>query len=200
MIINELEGFYGKATDEEKQWVAERVETQNEEIQQNFLHALHQNHKKGFPSIFIMKGILAQVTGRRQTGFYWAVCLECGCEYDYNLPMCPSCYKNGLECRSVEIKTSELKPPAKVIRYNKQYILQNEKSCYDCEFTELSFCHHFGQVDWQCRNISQCKCASCCITNKRANEKIARNNERTKISYARPLKKINAEKDGENVL
>lgn len=195
MIINELEGFYGRATDEEKQWVAERVEKLNEEEQQNFLHELHLNHKKGFPNIYIMKSILAKITGKRQTGFFWAVCLECGCEYDYNLPICPSCYKNGLECRSVEIKASELKPPAKVIRYNKQYLGDGkEKICYDCENTELSFCYHFGQANWECRNLQQCKCASCCINLKRANEKLSRTTKQ-KISYARPLTK-----GGQNVL
>lgn len=199
MIINELEGFYGKATDEEKQWVAERVETQDEEIQQNFMHELHQTHKKGFPTIYIMKEILSKVTGKKQTGYFWAVCLECGCEYDYRLAMCPACFKKGLECRSVGIKTSELKPPARVVRYNKPYTwFQNERICFECEYTELSFCQHFGQTKWECRNINQCKCASCCINTKRANEKIEKLKEKTKISYARPLKKMG--QGGQDVL
>lgn len=187
MIINELEGFYGKATEEEKQWVAERIDRLSEEEQQNFLHTLHQEHKNGFPSISIMKNILARVTGKRQTGFFWAVCLECGCEYDYGLPMCPSCYKKGLECRAVEIKTSELKPPAKVIRYNKPC---GENNCYNCDKTELSFCYHFGQTNWECHNLSTCPCASCCIKEKKANIKLEeqRNGAMT-LKYAIPLKK-----------
>lgn len=187
MIINELEGFYGKATEEEKQWVAERIDRLSDEEQQNFMHELHQSHKKGFPSIFIMKGILAKVTGKKQTNFFWSVCLECGCEYDFNLPMCPACYKKGLECRAVAVKISELYPPAKVIRYNKAY---GEKNCYDCDKTELSFCHHFGQTNWDCRNLSTCTCASCCIKQKNANRRIEeQRKEKVVFKYAIPLKR-----------
>lgn len=187
MIINELEGFYGRATEDEKQWVAERIERLSEEEQQNFLHALHQNHKKGFPSIFIMKGILAQVTGKRQTGYFWAVCLECGCEYDYGLLKCPSCYKKGLECRAVELKKSELKPPANVIRFNKPC---GENNCYDCDYTELSFCLHFGQTNWECHNLSNCVCASCCIKEKKANQNIEKQRkDKIAFRYAIPIKK-----------
>lgn len=193
MIINELEGFYGRATEEQKQWVAERIEKLGDEEQQNFLHILHQEHKKGFPSIFIMKGILERVTGKKQRTFYWSVCQECGCEYDFNLPMCPSCYKQGLECRIVAVKVSELNPPAKVIRYNKPYFGDGkEKICYDCEYTELSYCYHFGQTDWNCRNLQQCKCASCCVKEKNANKLIEeKGKSQLMFKYAKPLNRGN---------
>ena len=140
-----------------------------------------------------MDAALQKVTGKKARQYYWAVCMECGCEYDFDLPMCPSCYQKGLECRMKAVKTSEFKPTVKVIRYNKPYITvdKGETNCYDCkDKTEFSFCSHFGQTWWNCKDYRDCKCNSCCMRMKKANERIAEMKNEQKLSYATPLKKV----------
>ena len=77
MIINELEGFYGKATEDEKQWIAENLERLDADLQGKFLAELHKIHKDTkFPDISIMKNLLIRVTGKRPKEYIWAVCLR----------------------------------------------------------------------------------------------------------------------------
>ena len=193
MVINELEGFYGKATEDERQWVAVNLEKLDEELQAKFLKELRRIHKDGFPDISIMKNLLVRVTGKQPKVYYWAVCLECGCEYDYGIPMCPACYDKGLDCRARAVKTSEFQPPMKVIKYNKQYMNgdRNEIVCYNCVHKNESFCKNFGNPNWNCQReeFESCKCARCCAMAKRINAELEKNKAQNKTSYAIPLKR-----------
>jgi hypothetical protein len=193
MIINELEGFYGKATEDEKQWIAGNLEKLDADLQGKFLSELHKIHKDSkFPDISIMKNLLVRVTGKQPKQYIWAVCLECGCEYDYGLPMCPACYDKGLDCRARAVKKSEFQPPMKVIKYNKQY--QNgdkgETVCYNCVHKSGSFCKNFGNPNWNCHReeFESCNCARCCAVAKRYNAELEKSRSENKISYAMPLK------------
>ena len=191
MIINEIEGFYGKATEQEKQWVSENLEKLDADAQGSYLRELHKIHKDGFPDISIMKNLLIRVTGKKPKQYFWAVCLECGCEYDYSLPMCPACYDNGLDCRAKAIKKSDFQPPMKVVRYNKQYLSGDagETVCFNCVHKKQGSCRNYGNPNWNCQReeFESCVCARCCIVAKKYNAQME--NKKTKINYATPLKR-----------
>ena len=126
--------------------------------------------------------------------YYWSVCLECGCEYDYSLPMCPSCYDKGFDCRAKSVKVSEFKPNFNVIKYNKHYINGNsgEQTCYTCPNKKESYCTHFGNPDWTCHReeYEMCECKQCCASLKAANRKISDSQDnKKKFSYATPLQR-----------
>jgi hypothetical protein len=187
-MIDKIQMAYGFLSEETKDWVNNNLQRLSENDRANYMDylAMEWPKRKGIPNKETLQKVLTKITGKGPKKYFWAVCMECGCEYDFDLPMCPACYKKGLECRMKAVTVSDNKPPAKVIRYNKQYFSQEEKICYDYEFTELSFCYHFGQTDWECRNLSSCKCASCCIKIKRANEKL-KTTDKEQIHYAKPL-------------
>ena len=193
MIINELEGVYGKATDEEKQWISENLEKLDYEVQTKYLTQLHKIHTNGFPDVGIMKNLLTRITGKQPKQYIWAVCLECGCEYDYRLPMCPACYDNGLDCRAKAVKKSEFQPPMKVVRYNKKYLNgdKNEYICYKCIHKKESYCRNYGNPNWNCKReeFEMCECRTCCGVAKRINRQLEEKSKTEKFSYAMPLKR-----------
>lgn len=191
MFINELEGFFGELGEEERLWVADNLEKLEEDTKSRFFNELNQAHKNKNlkPDISELKNVLEKVTGKKPKTYFWSVCMECGTEYAYTLPICPGCFKKGLECREIAVKKSDCPPPAKVIQFNKEYFIQGEKDCYSCEYSELSKCKNFGNEKWNCNELSTCKCASCCVKNKHENEKYAKENQKIKISFARPLDK-----------
>ena len=189
MFIEELRNCH-KIGAEEEQWISENVEGLDESQKLNFSREL-QNYKE--ITINVLKNVLLAVTGKQSKGYYWAVCLECGCEYDYDLPMCPECYDRGFECRAKAVKKSEFQPPAKVIRYNKHYLNgdKGEKICYFCESKKESFCKHFGQSEWSCRReeFESCECRLCCAVEKKANKALEESKKEIKSGYAIPLKR-----------
>lgn len=192
MIINELEGVYGKATDEEKQWISENLEKLDYEVQTKYLTQLHKIHTNGFPDVGILKNLLTRITGKQSKQYIWAVCLECGCEYDYRLPMCPACYDNGLDCRAKAVKKSEFQPPMNVVKYNKQYLNgdKGETVCYKCVHKKQNYCKNYGNPNWNCgrEEFESCECRTCCAISKKANKALEGNKE-IKCGYAIPLKK-----------
>ena len=193
-MINELESRFGTASEEQKKWVAENLGNLEEEQKEIFLRELNKISNGQFPDISTMKNLLVKITGKRPKEYIWAVCLECGCEYDYELPMCPACYDKGLECRARAVKKSEFQPPAKVIRYNKKYLNgdKNEYICYNCIHKKQSFCKNYGNPNWTCRReeFESCNCARCCAVAKKYNEELEKNRSGNKMSYAMPLKGV----------
>lgn len=125
--------------------------------------------------------------------YFWSVCLECGCEYDYSLPMCPKCYEKGLDCRARAIKKSEFQPNPTVIKYNKQYINGDpgEQTCFSCPSKKESYCKNFGNPDWMCHReeFDVCECKLCCGKLKASNRRLAEESKDKKFSYAVPLKR-----------
>lgn len=192
MFIDELKNFHLKIGEAEEQWINENVEKLDENQKLNFSREL-QNYKE--ITILALKKVYQEITGKKAREYYWAVCLECGCEYDYSLPMCPACYDNGLECRARAVKKSEFQPPMKVIRYNKQYLNgdKNETICYNCVHKKQSFCKNFGNPKWNCQReeFESCPCARCCAVTKKYNEELEKNRSGNKMSYAMPLKRGN---------
>jgi hypothetical protein len=191
MFVDELEGYFGTFGADEKGWINSNLESLGDDEKMNYVTALKNLHGKrdGVPSIQNLKIALEKVTGKKQTNYMWSVCLECGCEYDYRLPICPSCFEKGLECRAVSIRKSDFQPSLKVIKFNKTYLGDGtEQTCYNCVHKSMSYCKHFGNPDWACRELQDCHCAHCCIVTKKANEKMR--NQKTIVSpYTKPLKR-----------
>lgn len=192
-MINELESRFGTATDEQKKWVAENLGNLEEEQKEIFLRELNKASNGKFPDIPLMKNLMIRITGKRPKEYIWAVCLECGCEYDYGLPMCPACYDKGLDCRARAVKKSEFQPPMKVVKYNKQYLNgdKGETVCFNCVHKKQSFCKNYGNPNWTCRReeYESCNCARCCAVAKKINAELEKSRADNKISYAMPLKR-----------
>ena len=191
MFINELEGCFGKLGDSEKQWVNENLERLDESVKMNIMHELREH--RGTISIPVMQKVLEKVTGKKARVYFRAVCLECGCEYDYSLPMCPACFDKGLDCRAKAVKKSEFKPTFKVIKYNKQYMNgeKGEQTCFTCSHKEGSYCSNFGNPDWNCHReeFESCECKMCCGIAKKVNRQLQESNAEHKISYAVPFRR-----------
>lgn len=191
MFIDELKSFHLKIGEAEEQWINENVEKLDENQKLNFSREL-QNYKE--ITILALKKVYQEITGKKAKEHIWAVCLECGCEYDYDLPMCPSCYDKGFECRAKAIKKSEFQPPMKVVRYNKKYLNgdKGEAICYSCIHKKEGYCKNFGNHKWACKReeYEMCECKSCCAIMKRANERYENSKAVQKFSYAIPLKKV----------
>ena len=188
MFIDEMEGWFGKFGGIERQWITTNLESLTDEQKMNFMSVTKQLHgrEEGTPTIATMQSALEKVTGRKAQTYFWSVCMECGCEYDNDLPICPACFEKGLECRTIAIKTSEIAPNMKVIRYNKR-----TTACYSCVHKEMSFCIHFGQTWWTCKDYRDCKCNSCCLKTKKENQNLEEVRKTRKFSYAIPIKKVN---------
>ena len=191
MFINELEGYFGKLGESEKQWVNENLERLDDASKMNIVHELREH--RGTISIPVMQKVLEKVTGKKARVYFWAVCLECGCEYDYGLPMCPACFEKGLDCRTKAIKKSEFKPPMSVIKYNKQYMNgdKNEQTCFTCPNKKESYCSNFGNPDWTCHReeFDSCNCKLCCGIAKKANRQLQESRSEQKLSYAVPIRR-----------
>jgi hypothetical protein len=190
MFVDEVEGKHGKLGDLERQWISENLEKLADNEKLNILREL-ENYK--VITLKVIKEVYTAVTGKKCNGYYWAVCLECGCEYDYSLPMCPACYEKKLECRARAIKTSEFQPPMKVVRYNKTFLkYENEHSCFNCENRKESYCPHFGNPYYNCNSeeLHSCGCNACCSALKSAQRKVDDWREKgNKQNYAKPLSK-----------
>lgn len=199
-MINAIKEYYGNLISESEEWLNKNCSNLTEEDVENFKQKLFKEwgRKKGSPDIKILSKVLTEVTGNKPRIYYWAVCMECGCEYDYRLPMCPKCYEEGYECRRYAVKKSDVQPPAKVIRFNKTYIPENrpnspeyEPACYGCKNQELSYCRNFGNYNWNCprEDFEMCKCKKCCGIAKRANMAYDEKNKVEKVSDRIPLKR-----------
>ena len=191
MFVDEIEGKRGKVEEAEKQWINENLEKLNDTDKLNILREL-ENYK--VITLKVLKDVYTAVTGKKTKGYFWAVCLECGCEYDYSLPMCPKCFENKLDCRAKAIKTSEFQPTMKVVRYNKTFLkYENEQSCFSCVNRKESYCKNFGNPNRNCQHeeLENCNCNKCCSALKSAQRKVDEWRAKgTKTSYAVPLKTI----------
>ena len=106
---------------------------------------------------------------------YWLVCPECKGNYWYDLIYCPFCWRKGKRIKSHDVKTCEGNAPANVARFNIAVPeLQDGKTCFKCENSELSYCYHFGKLEYTCGDLASCACAPCCIKIKKQNEMLSK--------------------------
>ena len=195
-MVQRIESYYGKELGaEEARWVEQNLDGLTAEDCDKFIDVLGNVHRKGrgCPDIASMSKARLTIKDSKKT-YFWAICCECGCEYDYRLMLCPKCYEKGYKCTDKEIKVSDCRPPMKVIRYNKTFVNyknaqgQKEMSCYRCEARELSFCPNFGNPDWNCMEYRNCKCNVCCAMERRANSRMKEN--KGEKHYAIPLGEV----------
>lgn len=193
-MLDRIIKFYGSLGLEEKNYILQKSGELSEIEKQKYCKSLFNDcpARTGIPTVATLEEVYRQIKGQTENIYYWAVCKECGGEYDYKLLICPYCYNKGLECRARDVVMSRDKPHAKVVRFNKGfYKLTNEKTCYECGDNFLSYCEHFGIPFYDCKDFSECKCNACCSLHKKKNlEVIAdRSNSKDGFSYAIPLKK-----------
>lgn len=190
MTIEKLEELYGRFYDENlKKWAEEKLKAVDAEKEENFLAALQEiaPRKKGIPDREKLSKAYSKVMGKKPKVYLWAVCQNCKTEYAFGLPFCPACYKQGLICRAKDGKKSDFPPPAKVIRYNKEYIngQEGEPNCYNCKNNQNSFCEHFGDYRWTCskENWEYCECKGCCSKIRSMNQNIEDARAKSTDSY-----------------
>lgn len=202
-LLNKLEDYYGFANENIKNELIRRTQKYSPEEQEMVYQKIIvlQPMRRGFPDMAMLNKIFQEVKPRYEPSkYYWCVCNECGCEYSYNLPTCPACWKRGFECHSYTVKVSEVKPPVKVVTFNKCYnnykLPEDTSTCFDCKDTEMSYCPNFGKPDYFCKDYQYCKCKNCCALHKRINEKLTP--QVNVKSYAIPRKDITAITEGGN--
>jgi len=191
MFIDEVKERYGQISEESEKLIKDVIGKYSGKEQETLKNALF-NDFTVMPDTEKLSKFFDSHKPQKKT-YYWAVCLECGCEYDYSLPMCPKCYDNGLDCRTKAIKKSEFQPNFNVIKYNKAYINGDpgEQTCFTCPNKKESFCSHFGNPDWMCHReeYEMCECKQCCGITKSANRKYKEAGNKQKFTYAVPLRR-----------
>ena len=193
MFIDELREYYGLIDDEAKNFIEDVIgkykDSEQKMLKEEFIRRFPRNR---FPDISSLSKFFREHKPK-VTVYYWAICLECGCEYDYSLPMCPKCYDKGLDCRTKAIRKSEFQPNFNVIKYNKAYLNGDpgEQTCFTCPNKKESYCKNFGNPDWTCHReeFEMCQCKLCCGKIKAENRKLAQSSKDKKFSYAVPLKR-----------
>lgn len=193
MFIDDVKEYYGQISEESQQIIKDVIDKYSKSEIESLKNDFFKKFPLGqFPTPDKLSAFFDEHKPKAKT-YYWAVCLECGCEYDYALPMCPECYDKGFDCRAKAVKKSEFKPTFKVIKYNKQYLngAKGEPTCYTCVHKKESYCSHFGDSDWQCHReeYEMCECKLCCGKVKAENRKLLESMKDKKVSYAVPLKR-----------
>lgn len=193
MFIDDVKEYYGQIGEEATQIINDVITKYSKSEIEGLKSEFFKKFPAGqFPDTEKLNLFFDEHKPKAKT-YYWAVCLECGCEYDYALPMCPECYDKGFDCRTKAVKKSEFKPTFKVIKYNKQYMngAKGEPTCYTCLQKKESYCAHFGNAEWQCHKeeYEMCECKLCCAKAKSENRKLEESMKGKTFSYAVPLKR-----------
>ncbi len=105
--------------------------------------------------------------------YFWCKCDDCGCEYDYTIPFCPSCERDGKHSSGYKIVKTEYEPAKKYIQLNKPWLtpynVQGQKDphgecvfCKKVDKPQSKFCWHFGDPDYNCSYFNVCECNVCC--------------------------------------
>lgn len=180
MLINKLRDYYGFPGSEEQRYL-DRVTSGMSETRQNELaEIIIQNCQKkyGFPDVYRLSKFIqeAERSAPQSRTCYWSVCNDCKAEFDYRFQKCPVCFSKGAESSGYKVKVSTEGIPGKVIRWN-QFKMTDEGDgtfCVSCENRDRGYCRWFGDPNHFCdkSDFEYCDCKKCCITHKRANEKL----------------------------
>ena len=175
MLLNRLRDHFGDIPAEQEAFITDELENLEEDEQNKIFNFIVQNsrQKDGCPNQDFFKKALDTVKPKKT--YFWAVCEACGAEYDFQLSVCPKCYKDGYKCTARTVKSSSMKPQFGLLRYNKHFLNGNadelrecgHNSCYDCELNDFdNFCFHFGDPNYVCEKFRNCKCFRCCKVHK----------------------------------
>lgn len=111
--------------------------------------------------------------------YFWAKCDDCGCEYDYTIPFCPRCEREGKHSSGYKVVKTDYEPAKKYIQLNKPWLTpysnkgmtDNFGQCVFCKIVDRpqdKYCWHFGDPDYNCNYFSQCECKACCAFYRKA--------------------------------
>ena len=178
MLINKLRDYYGIPDKEQIDYIARTTKGMNENAQNDIASKIIETRPKsrGFPDIAFLAKYLNDSKGKRVIGFYWSICNDCGCEYDYKFITCPKCHLEGKKSSGYKVRQSDNPPPKnKVVRWNMPIIYppSENKYCVNCEH-KTSFCFKFGNPDFQCsrEDFEHCPCKECCAFHKKINGRL----------------------------
>ena len=175
MLINKLRDYYGFPTHEELTYLDRTTKGMSEELQDDIASKIIESRPKsrGFPDISTLAKFLNDNKGKRKIGFYWAVCNDCGAEYDYRFIKCPACFQKGKTNTGYKVRTNDQGIPKSVIRWNQTTLEDDGKRqyCVSCEHKTSGFCLKFGDPDKQCsaQDFEYCACKKCCAFHKKMN-------------------------------
>lgn len=178
MLIDKLREYYGVPSPEQAEYIAKRTIGLTEAQEKDIANKIIESRQKrfGFPDISILAKFLNDASANKRSGFYWAVCDDCGAEYDYRFERCPKCHLAGKRSSGYKVRTSDNPPPRNVIRWNmitfhpeggKQY-------CVSCAVRDTGYCRWFGDPDHTCASsdYEYCECRKCCAIHKKGNQKV----------------------------
>lgn len=178
MLIDKLREYYGFPETDQVEYINKRTAGMTEAQQNEIADKIIQSRQKrfGFPDISILAKFLNDAGTKKGRGFYWAICDDCGAEYDYRFERCPKCHLAGKRSSGYKVRTSEYQPPAKVIRWNMTTLHPEEgkKYCISCPNRDNGYCRWFGNPDHTCSSeeYEYCECKKCCSMHKKANAQV----------------------------
>lgn len=175
MLINKLRDYYGFPDKEQTDYITRATQKMSEELQDDIAAKIIETRPKarGFPDISYLAKFLNDGKSKKVIGFFWSVCNDCKCEYDYKFITCPRCHLAGKKSSGYKVRASDNPPPRdRVIRWNQPIIYppDDRKYCVNCEH-RVSFCLKFGDPDKQCsaQDFEYCPCKQCCAFHKKVN-------------------------------
>lgn len=178
MLLETLEKYYGEFSEPEQDFIHKSVEILDAATQEAFYKNLTEfwGKRKGVPDLSVLSKTLRIVAPNKARVYFWAICDDCGAEYDYRFMQCPRCFLEGKKNSGYSVKKSEYQPPMKIIRWN-QFTLSPStiqvRHCVDCVEKKF-YCPIFGNPDKQCKaqDFEYCPCKKCCAYFKKANKDV----------------------------
>lgn len=166
-----LADYYGELTDEEAEYIDKHSLGYTEKDLQRLFECItemKQERSDGIDFETIQKGFKFVQPSVSDKKFCYAVCDKCGTKYWYTMIYCPTCWKQGKQISTRSIKVTD-EEPKDVIRFSNESVSpinEHYGSCYDCKEEIKSYCRHFGNPDWFCKDFRECTCRGCCAAIK----------------------------------
>ncbi len=180
-LIKLLSNYYGGFDSESAEFIKKNFYISSSDELDRVLSWIYEHQAKnfGFPDIKTLSECKKAVPTRREKKtFVAAKCDLCGTVYSYRMLYCPTCYDKGYYVEQFHVIKSE--NPIDAIKFNwpcpkpdkASADLSSFGDCYACDIRYESYCSHFGDENWDCREFRNCKCNTCCMKAKRFNQSL----------------------------
>lgn len=186
MLKEKLADYYGEPDKARENFIDKKflgyTEVDAEKLYEYILERCPKNF--GFPDISkLAEAFKAVPPSTSQKKYVCCVCNKCGAYYHYSMMYCPDCWERGEKITSHSVKVSDEEIP-RVTRYNMEHVGENIlPSCYSCQSENKNRCKHFGLPYWNCKEMRNCNCVTCCA-------KVRREAERVEAAKQEAVKKI----------
>ena len=171
MFIDEIKEQYGQISEDSEQLIIDVIgkysKKEVEELKNEFF--------KTFSTFPPTEKLAKFFDGHKPKTkvYFWAKCNDCGCEYDYRLPFCPRCEREGKHSSGYKVVKTDYEPAKKYIQLNKPWLTPynvngNKDTNGECVFCKKvakpqeKYCFHFGDPDYRCSYFEVCDCVVCC--------------------------------------